>query len=144
MKKFLGILLATAAIGAVGAPAMAQPHEHGYHGDDRRHYGEYFGGYESFEKLYEHDLEGIRHGLRDGSYTRHEARYFMAQLRQIRQRELYYRSRDGYLDRREGQDIRRRLERLHAVMHEAHDEGHDAQDDWNDRGRYDGRYYPRR
>lgn len=137
MKKLLAMLLASAAIAAVGAPAMAQPHEHERQGQrqDQRQYGQYFGGYQSFEALYQHDLDGIRHGLSDGSYTRHEARYFLAQLRQIRQMEIYYRSRDGFLDRREGHDIQRRLKRLHDVMHKAHDDGHDAQDDWNDRGR---------
>ena len=147
MKKLFGILLATAAIGVVGAPAMAQPQEHEHQGQRQSgqygQYGQYFVGYQSFDELYQHDIEGIRHGLGDGSYTRQEARYFMAQLRQIRQRELYFRSRDGFLDPREGQDIQRRLERLHDVMHEAHEEGHEDQDDWNDRRRGNGDSYRR-
>ena len=146
MKKLLAIVLATATMGLVGAPAIAQPQEHEHQGQrqygEYRQYGQYFGGYQSFDELYQHDLEGIRHGLRDGSYTRQEAREFMVMLRQIRQRELYFRSRDGVLDRREGQDIQRRLERLHDVMHEAHEDGHDDQDDWNDR-RDDGDSYRR-
>lgn len=141
MKRLLTSVLAAAVIGAVAAPALA--HEP----DDHVPYEQYFSGYRSFEALYQHDLAGIRHGLSDGSYSRGEARYFLAQLRDIRQREAWYRSRDGFLNPWEGRDIQRRLERLHDVMHEAHDEGHAAQDDdWNGAGRYDryDGYDPRR
>lgn len=143
MKKLLGALLAAAAIGAVASPALAHPDDD----DESPAYSQYFGGYRDFEALYQHDWQGIQHGLRDGSYTPREARYFAMQLRDIRQREAYYRSRDGWLSPREGRDIQARLERLHEVMHEAHEEGHDAQDDWNEDNSsyYERGYgYPRR
>ena len=154
MKKLIGALLAAAAIGAVAGPALA----HDDDDDDRNvaSYGQYFGGYQNFDALYQHDWAGIRHGLSDGSYTPREARYFVMQLRDIRQREAYYRSRDGWLSPQEGRDLQFRLERLHQVMHQAHEEGHAAQDDWNNtspgyggygynRPFYNGRYdYQRR
>lgn len=128
MKKLIGALLAAAAIGAVASPALA----HDDDDDDRGDYSQYFGGYQNFEDLYRHDWQGIQHGLRDGAYTRGEARYFAMQLQDIRRREAYYRSRDGWLSPWEGRDIRLRLERLHQVMHQAHEDGHAAQDDdWN-------------
>lgn len=139
MKKLLYALLAAAAIGAVSAPALAHDRD-----DETPGYGQYFGGYQNFEALYQHDIAGIQHGLSDGSYTRREARYFLMQLRDIRQREDYFRSRDGDLSPQEGRDIQLRLERLHEGMHEAHEDGHAAQDDWGGRGyRGDDGYYPR-
>jgi hypothetical protein len=139
MKKLIGALLAAAAIGAVASPALAHPDDE----DRTASYGQYFGGYQNFDELYQHDWDGIQHGLSDGSYTRREARYFMFQLRDIRQREAYFRSRDGWLSPEEGRDIQFRLERLHDVMHQAHEDGHAAQDDWGDRRGYNGNYQRR-
>ena len=127
MKKLFGALLAAAAIGAVASPALAHPDDD----DDNGAYSQYFGGYQNFDALYQHDWQGIQHGLSDGSYSRSEARYFVMQLRSIRQREAYFRSRDGWLSPQEGRDIQLRLGRLHEVMHEAHEDDHAAQDDWN-------------
>ena len=146
MKKLMGALLAAAAIGAVASPAFA------HDGDDNAGYGQYYGGYQNFDALYQHELEGIQHSVGDGAYTRREARYFVSQLRNIRQRESYYRAQDGYLSPQEGQDIKLRLDRLHEVMHQAHEEGHASQDDWNNSYRgytgngrgYDNRDDPRR
>ncbi|MDB5465346.1 MAG: hypothetical protein JWQ46_108 [Phenylobacterium sp.] len=126
MKKLIGALLAAAAIGAVASPALAHPDD-----EDTGNFSQYFGGYQNFDALYQHDWQGIQHGLSDGSYTPREARYFGMQLRNIRQREAYYRSRDGWLSPDEGRDIQVRLERLHETMHQAHEDGHAAQDDWN-------------
>lgn len=130
MKKLLGALLAAATIGAVASPALAHPDDE----DDNGGYSQYFDGYQNFDALYQHDWQGIQHGLSDGSYTSREARYFTMQLRNIRQREAYFRSRDGGLSPQEGRDIQVRLERLHEVMHQAHEDGHAAQDDWNTNG----------
>lgn len=136
MKKLLGALLAAAAIGAVAGPALAHPDD----GDENPGYSQYYGGYQNFDALYQHELEGIQHSVGDGAYTRREAQYFLSQLRGIRQRESYYRSQDGYLSPQEGQDIKVRLDRLHEVMHQAHDEGHARQDDWNSSNRGYGFY----
>jgi hypothetical protein len=134
MRKLISALLATLAVGAFAAPAMA-------HDDDEARYGQYFGGYQSFDALYQHDYAGIRHGVSDGAYSPQEARQFLWELRQIRQRESYYRSRDGYLSPPEGRDIQVRLQRLHDIMHEAHEEGHETQDDdWNGYGGYSPRH----
>lgn len=127
MKKLLGALLAAAAIGAVASPALAHPDDE----DDNAGYSQYFGGYQNFDALYQHDWQGIQHGLSDGSYSPREARDFAMQLRGIRQREAYFRTRDGWLSPQEGRDIQIRLERLHEVMHQAHEDGHATQDDWN-------------
>jgi len=142
MIKLIGALLAAAAIGAVAGPALAHPDDDG---DDLNvaSYSQYFGGYQNFDALYQHDCAGIQHGLSDGSYSPREARYFVMQLRNIRQREAYYRARDGWLSPQEGRDIQYRLERLHEVMHQAHDEGHAAQEDWNASPGYSGYGYNR-
>lgn len=130
MRKLISAMLATLAVGAFAAPAMA-------HDDDDAPQGQYFGGYQSFDALYQHDYAGIRHGVSDGAYSPQEARQFVWELRQIRQRESYYRSRDGYLSPPEGRDIQMRLQRLHDIMHEAHEEGHQTQDDdWDGYGGY--------
>ena len=138
MKKLMGALLAAAAIGAVSSPAFAHPDD----GDDNAGYSQYYGGYQTFDALYQHEIEGIQHSVGDGAYSRREARYFLSELRGIRQRESYYRSQDGYLSPREGQDIKLRLDRLHEVMHQAHEQGHASQDDWNasNRGDYGNGY----
>jgi hypothetical protein len=126
MKRFLAVLLAAGAIGLAASPALAHDDD-----DDGPGYAQYYGGYQNFEALYQHDWRGIQHGLSDGSYSRGEARYFARELNSIRQREYNYRSRDGWLSPWEGRDIQGRLQRLHAVMHRAHEDGHAAQDDWN-------------
>jgi len=137
MKTTLTALLAAVALGAIAAPALA-------HEPEEREYGQYFGGYQSFDALYQHEYAGIQHALRDGSYSRREAGYFLRQLDNIRRREAYYRSRDGYLNPWEGRDIQARLERLHDVMHEAHEEGHERQDAEGDWSHRDSGYQPHR
>lgn len=143
MKHLLTALMAAAAIGAVSAPAFAhEPVQ------TTQQQGNYFGEYDSFDELYEHDVAMIQHSVRDGAYTRSEARMFISQLRRIKQRENYYRSRDGELSPDEGQDIQARLERLHDVMHDAHEEGHEIQNEQGAYGRSNapnrGYYPPRR
>lgn len=141
MKHILTALLAATAIGAISAPAFAHDPV-----QTTQQQGLYFGEYDDFEELYQHDVQMIQHSVRDGAYTRREARVFLAQLRGIKQRENYYRSRDGELSPNEGQDIQARLERLHDAMHDAHEEGHEIQ---IEQGAYrrnapDGYYYPPR
>ncbi|WP_293682757.1 hypothetical protein [uncultured Phenylobacterium sp.] len=128
MKNLIGSLLAAVAIGAVASPAFAHQDD-GY--DDRDRHGGFsqHGGYHNFDDLYRQDRQRIQHGLRDGSYTPQQARYFTMKLRDIRQLEASYRSRDGRLSPQEGRYIRSRLQRLHEAMHQAHNDGHARQDD---------------
>ena len=143
MKHLLTALFAATAISAVAAPAFA----HDPAPVNQQQQGRYFGEYDNFDELYQHDMQMIQHSMNDGAYTRREARMFISQLRSIKQRENYYRSRDGELDPNEGQDIQARLERLHDAMHDSHEEGHDAQDGQGAYGRNNapnGSYYPPR
>ena len=97
MTRLLGALFATAAITAFASPALAHAGDYDNDNDDvvaSQNYSQYYGGYQNFDTLYQHEVQGIQHGLSDGSYTRREALYFMQQLRSIRQREIYYRQRD--------------------------------------------------
>lgn len=156
MNKTIPTMLAAAAVAVFASPAFAHDPQSGetrqrvqygqqyeqqygqqygqrygqqYGQQYGEQYGQYFDGYDSFDELYQHDVDMIQHGVRDGAFTRRQAQEFMAKLQQIRRRELSYRQYDGRLDADEGQDIQRRLARLHNTMHDAHDDGHDAQDD---------------
>jgi hypothetical protein len=126
MKRYLTVVLSSAALlAAVPGTALAQ-------------YGDWGGGdYGGFRREFDHLEAGIDHGLRDGSYTRRDARHFYNLISDARGRLDYY-WRDGRLSRWERRDMRIRLGQLHNVMHVAHEEGHDAQD----YGYYDERYGP--
>ena len=120
MNKTVSAILAAGAMAVLAAPAFA--HDPPPRNNAAQQYGQYFGGYQSFDELYQHDVDMIQHGQRDGAFTRREAREFMQKLQQIRRREISYRGNDGYLDATEGQDIQRRLERQAA---------HTAADAWS-------------
>lgn len=124
MKKIV-IALMTAAVAGLAAPALA-------HDDDDYGRGGYSdwdrdGGYSQLGAMFQHDMDGIRHGLSDGAYTRREARWFYRQLNDIRGRAAWYYRRDG-MSPWERQDIAARLDDLHERMHDAHEEGHELQD----------------
>jgi len=122
MKRHL--IAALAFIGTLGALPMAA---HADHYD--RGYGDWRGpsGYALFERDFRHAREGIRHGLRDGSFSRREVWQFRQELDRIRDLLDFYQNNDGHLSRREIRDIRRRFDRLHNYMHLAHDRGHEEQ-----------------
>ncbi len=122
MKQILLTLLAASSL-AVAAPALAHGDDNG---DDEAWAAQSYG---DFSGLYDHIMQGIRHGISDGSYTRWQARRFYRQLQQIRQR-ADWEERNGNYD---VQDIQYRLQRLHDVMHVAHERGHerlDREGDW--------------
>lgn len=151
MKRHLTALLAAGAI-VTAVPTAASAQERGYFGQGQ-YYGGYYGGadwnrdnrgYNNLRRQFQHAYAGVQHGLRDGSFTRREARYFYQVIGDLRQRLDFYRDNDGYLDRREARDLDRRLRRLHAAMHEAHESGHEEQDyGYRDRGDYRNRDYDR-
>jgi hypothetical protein len=134
MKRHLAALMAAGAL-VMAVPTAASAQERGYFGQGRYYGGHYDGadwnrdnrGYYNLRRQVQHAYDGVRHGLRDGSFTRREARYFYQVIGDLRERLDYYRDTDGYLDRREARDLDRRLRRLHAAMHEAHEDGHDEQ-----------------
>ncbi len=122
MKHILLTLLAASSL-AAAAPALAHGDDNG---DDEAWTAQSYG---DFSGLYDHIMQGIRHGISDGSYTRWQARRFYRQLQQIRQR-ADWEQRNGDYD---VQDIQYRLQRLHDVMHVAHERGHerlDREGDW--------------
>ena len=135
MKRHLAALFAAGVL-VTAVPTAASAQERGYFGQGQYYGGQYGGnewnrnnrGYDNLRRQFQHAYEGIRHGQRDGSFDRREARQFYSVIGDLRQRLDFYRDNDGYLDRREARDLDRRLARLHAVMHEAHETGHEEQD----------------
>lgn len=137
MKRLLIALAAT----AVCISGTAQAHTElrvsigaGYAQDD-----DWINGgdsYDEFQQEYHHILQGIRHGLSDGSFTRYEAAQFYRELQDIRVSAYYAEA--GWDD--SSDEIQARLERLHERMHEIHDRRHDEEEnsDWN---RNTSRYY---
>lgn len=88
--------------------------------------------YAEFNQEYQHILDGIQHGLSDGSYTHRQAQWFYRSMQQIRARANWM-ERSGRYD---PQDIQDRLERLHNMMHAAHERGHQLQDRYGYGGDY--------
>ncbi|MDP9424299.1 MAG: hypothetical protein M3Q19_15965 [Pseudomonadota bacterium] len=140
--KFLMVAAAAAALGTAGVAHAQYPGQYGY--------GQYGGGYSGgsdwnngrggyglFEREYRHTIEGIRHGLSDGTYSRRQADRFYRELENIRydaMRSMRYGSyRDDF--------IRARMTRLHQRMHFKHDRNHDRQDGYGSYGSYGG-YQP--
>lgn len=118
MNRKLILALASAAA-LVSLPAVA-------HADHR--YPDWGGQASLFDRDFRHIRDGIRHGVRDGSFSRREAWQFRQELDRIRQRLDFYQYNDGYLNRWEVRDIRRRFSRLHEYMHDAHEDGHAERD----------------
>lgn len=138
MKHLLMTFAAAAALATSGA-AIAHPDDDyrgAYQqGSDWQDQGG--GDYDAFQAQYAHDIEGIRHGLSDGSLSRYQASVYYRELQNIRRDAYYSEQRGSYDDRY----IQRRLEILHARMHQAHERGHERQSYYRS---YDqGDYYRR-
>lgn len=141
MKGLLMTLAAAAAL-ATASQAFAHPddddQDSGY--SQRGGYGQgndwqdQSGGYDYFQQQYQHDIQGIRHGLSDGSLSRYQASVYYQELQNIQRAAWISQQRGGYDDRY----IQRRLELLHARMHQAHEGGHERQryDSYYDQGDY--------
>lgn len=127
MRKLLVIAAAGAALGCAGSANAQYAGQYGY----QSQYGSGYGGgsdwnnaragYSRFEQQYRHDIDGIRHGLSDGSFSRSQANNFYRELEGIR--------RDAYRSQRYGnyQDgyIQARMARLHQRMHLRHERDHE-------------------
>lgn len=139
MKKMLMIMTAAAALGLAGAAQAQYPGQYGY--------GYYGGGYSGgsdwsygrnsyalFEREYRHTIEGIRHGLRDGTFSRWQADRFYRELEGIRYEAARSMRYGSYQDRY----IQARMAGLHQRMHFKHERDHERQEsnDWygNHRG----------
>lgn len=136
MKKLVMALVASAALATAGTASAYQPVGHGgahHQDDDDWNDGGY--DYAAFQLDYRHTMEGIRHGIRDRSYTRSQANQFYRELQSIRRAAYFAEQNDDY----RGDYVQSRMERLHARMHRRHDRGHDRQDGY---GRYDRDYNP--
>ncbi len=139
MNKLLMVIAAGAALGTAGTATAQYSGQYGYN-------GQYGGGYSqnndwnyrnhgfaAFERQYRHTIDGIRHGLSDGTFTRSRANEFYRELQSIRRAahlsQQYGNYRHGY--------IQARMARLHQRMHVRHDRAHDRNDGY---GGYDPRY----
>lgn len=137
MKRLLITLMATAAVaGLVPSIASAHPGESDEHVSDGDNGGR---SYADFNAEFRHIVEGIQHGVSDGSYSPYEADGFYRQMQRIRQR-AYYQQVRGYYDPDWTQNA---LASLHDRMHAAHERGHERQDHYYaNRYGYDRSYAP--
>lgn len=142
MKKLFMVAAAVAAFGTAGAANAQYAGQYGY--------GQYGGAYSGrsdwnqgrarfalFEREYRHTMEGIRHGLSDGTFSRMQANRFYRELQSIRyeaRRSMQYGS---YQDRY----IQARMARLHQIMHFKHERNHERFDGYGSYGNY-GSYAP--
>jgi hypothetical protein len=114
------LIAALAFVGALGAFPMAA---HANHND--RGYGlPGAAGYALFEDDIRYARQGIRHGVRDGSFSRREAFRLNRELERNIDLLRFYRNNDGYLSRGEIRDLRRRFAWLQDSMRVAHYRGH--------------------
>lgn len=141
MRKFLMVAAAAAAISASGAAHAQYPGQYGY--------GQYGGGYTGstdwnygrgrytlFEQEYRHTIEGIRHGLSDGTFSSSQANRFYRELEGIRYDAFRSMRYGNYQDRY----IQARMAQLHQRMHFKHERNHERYDGYGSYGNYGG--YP--
>ncbi len=144
MRKLLMVAAAVAAFGSAGAANAQYAGQYGY--------GNYGGGYSGssdwdqgraryalFEREYRHTIDGIRHGLSDGTFSRRQADRFYRELESIRYNALQSMRYGNYQDRY----IQARMVRLHQLMHFKHGRNHERYDGYATYGTY-GNYgaYP--
>lgn len=132
MKKILMVVAAGAAL-VTATSASAQ--NYGQYGGYRQSndWNMRSAGYGRFDQQYRHTMQGIQHGLNDGTYSRSRANEFFRELQNIRRdayrAQQYGNYRDDY--------IQARMARLHERMHQKHDRNHARQDGY---GQYNGGY----
>jgi hypothetical protein len=145
MKMLMVALLATSAVSLTAPVAMAQSYRDGGSAQRTWDRGDQSYGrrdaYSSraFYQEYRELQSGIRHGLRDGSFSRDQARLFTNALQAIGDRAEWMR-RNGNFD---GRDLQGRLNQVRGRMQLAHSQGHDRLDRADRYGdnRYDDRRY---
>ena len=123
MRRLLMVAAAAAALGTAGAANAQYFGQYGGYGRGSD-WNAGRGAYSVFEQQYRHTLDGIRHGLSDGSFSPWQANNFYRELENIR--------RDAYLAQRYGnyQDgyIQARMAQLHERMHRIHERDHERND----------------
>lgn len=138
MNKLLMVIAAGAALGTAGMASAQYSGQDGYSGQYGGGYGQNNDwnqnrGYSGFDRQQRHTIDGIRHGLSDGTYTRSRANEFYRELQSIR--------RAAYLSQQYGNYrhdyIQARMARLHQRMHVKHERSHDRNDGYSG---YDPRY----
>ena len=139
VNKLLMVIAAGAALGTAGMASAQYSGQYGYPGQYGGGYGQNSdwnyrnARYAGFERDYRHTIDGIRHGLSDGTYKRSRANEFYRELESIR--------RAAYLSQQYGNYrhdyIQARMARLHQRMHIRHDRAHERNDRY---GQYDPRY----
>lgn len=139
MNKLLMVIAAGAALGTAGMASAQYTGQYGYSGQYGGGYNQNYDwnnqnrSYASFKRQYRHIIDGIRHGLSDGTYTRSRANEFYRELQSIR--------RAAYLSQQYGNYrydyTQARMARLHERMHVRHDRAHERYDGY---GGYDPRY----
>ena len=135
--KFLTVAAAVAALGTAGVAHAQYQGQYGY--------GQYGGGYSGgsdwnygsgryalFEREYRHTIEGIRHGLSDGTFSRWQADRFYRELEGIRYDAMRSMRYGSYQDR----FIQARMARLHERMHFKHERNHEQYDAYGSYGNY--------
>jgi opacity protein-like surface antigen len=139
------LLMVTAVAAAFCAAGTAQAQYAGQYG-----YGQYGGGYSGnsdwnqgrrgysqFDREYRHTIEGIRHGLSDGTFSPAQANRFYRELQSIRYDAMRSMRYGNYQDTY----IQARMARLHQIMHFQHDRNHERYDGYGNYGNY-GDYAP--
>ena len=135
--KFLTVAAAVAALSTAGVAHAQYQGQYGY--------GQYGGGYSGgsdwnygsgryalFEREYRHTIEGIRHGLSDGTFSRWQADRFYRELEGIRYDAMRSMRYGSYQDR----FIQARMARLHERMHFKHERNHEQYDAYGSYGNY--------
>jgi len=102
------MILAIPLFGLLTAPALAHKDHDGSRAQHR------------FEQRIDRQNQRIRHGIRNGELTRHEAKRLRREQRRIARMEHRF-SDDGYLDRHERRKLHRRLnkasDRIYRLKH---------------------------
>lgn len=133
MKKLLMIIAAGTALGTAATASAQYAGQYGGGYRQSNDWNARNSGYSRFDQQYRHTIEGIQHGLNDGTYSRSRANEFFRELQSIRRdayrAQQYGNYRDDY--------VQARMARLHERMHNKHDRNHARNDGY---GQYDPRY----
>jgi hypothetical protein len=116
-RKLIAALAFASALAAFPMAAHANHYDRGYGLPGAS-------GYALFENDIRDVRQGIRHGVRDGSFSRADAFRLNRELERTVDRLQFYRNNDGYFSRIEIRDLNRRFAWLRDTMRVAHHRGH--------------------